>query len=99
MLEVEERSAYSRAERRRAEKAGRPLPDIRISKISLGEVGKGQLAAKNRDQNQDPTLEAKRRAHWVRGHWMRTAAGGLSFRTPHIRGAGPVIHQERRVTE
>lgn len=33
----------------------------------------------------------------LRGHWMRTAAGGLSFRTPHIRGAGPVIHQERRV--
>ncbi len=95
MLKVEEGSACPRAERRRAEKAGSPLPDTLVSKISLGEAGKGQLAA----MNQDPTVEGKRRAHWVRGHWMRTAAGGLSFRTPHIRGAGPVIHQERRVTE
>jgi hypothetical protein len=99
MLEVEEAPAYPRAERRRAEKSGRPLPDTRVSKISLGEAGKGQLAAMKRDQKQDPAVEGKRRAHWVRGHWMRTAAGGLSFRTPHIRGAGPVIHQERRVTE
>lgn len=95
MLEVEEGSPYPRAERRRAEKAGRPLPDTRVSKIRLGEAGKGQLAA----MNQDLTVEIKRRAHWVRGHWMRTAAGGLSFRIPHIRGAGPVINQERRVTE
>jgi hypothetical protein len=99
MLEVEEAPAYPRAERRRAEKSGRPLPDTRVSKISLGEAGKGQLAAMKQDQKQDPAVEGKRRAHWVRGHWMRTAAGGLSFRTPHIRGAGPVIHQERRVTE
>lgn len=99
MLEVEEAPAYPRAERRRAEKSGRPLPDTRVSKISLGKAGKGQLAAMKRDQKQDPAVEGKRRAHWVRGHWMRTAAGGLSFRTPHIRGAGPVIHQERLVTE
>ncbi|WP_133240372.1 hypothetical protein [Pararhodobacter oceanensis] len=99
MLEVEKGSAYPRAERRRAERAGRPLPDIRVSKISLGQAGRGQLAAMSRDRNHDPAVEGKRRAHWVRGHWMRTAAGGLSFRTPHIRGAGPVIHQERRVTE
>lgn len=99
MLEVEEGSEYPRAERRRAEKAGRPLPDIRVSKISLGEAGKGQLASMRRDEDQDPTIQSKRRAHWVRGHWMRTAAGGLSFRIPHIRGAGPLIHQERRVTQ
>jgi hypothetical protein len=99
MLEVEEGSAYPRAERRRAEKAGKPLPDIRISKISLGKAGKGQLAAMNRDHQKDQVSEVMRRAHWVRGHWMRTAAGGLSFRVPHIRGAGPLIHQERYVTE
>ncbi len=99
MLEVEKGSAYPRAERRRAEKSGRPLPDIRVSKISLGQAGKGQLAAMNRERNKEPTAEGKRRAHWVRGHWMRTAGGGLSFRTPHIRGAGLVIHQERFVTE
>ena len=99
MLDVERGPAYPRAERRRAEKGGRPLPDIRVSKISLGEAGKGQLAAMSQDHNENETELAKRRAHWVRGHWMRTAAGGLSFRKPHIRGAGPVIIQERFVTE
>lgn len=99
MLEVEEKPAHPRAERRRAEKAGQPLPDIRISRISLGKAGKGQLAAMNRDRKNSEASEVKRRAHWVRGHWMRTAAGGLSFRMPHIRGAGPLIHQERYVTE
>jgi hypothetical protein len=99
MLKVENGLEYPRAERRRAEKSGHPLPDTRVSKISLGEAGKGQLAAMRRDESQDPTIQSKRRAHWVRGHWMRTAAGGLSFRIPHIRGAGPLIQQERRVTE
>lgn len=99
MLEIEEGPVYPRAERRRAEKAGRILPNIRVSKIRLGGAGKGQLAAMSGDQNQAQTEDSKRRAHWVRGHWMRTAAGGLSFRKPHIRGVGPVVRQERIVTE
>ena len=99
MLEVEEGPAYPRAERRRAEKSGRPLPDTRVSKIRLGEMGKGQLATMSSDKNRNQSDQGKRRAHWVRGHWMRTAAGDLSFRNPHIRGAGPVIHQERLVTD
>lgn len=99
MFDVDEVSLHTRAERRRSEKSGRELPDTRVSKISLGASGKGQLAAMTRVEPRDPDSEIKRRAHWVRGHWMRTAGGGLSFRVPHIRGAGPLIEQVRRVTE
>lgn len=99
MLEVAELPLHARAERRRAERSGRSLPDTRVSKISLGAAGKGQLSAMAGDDPRDPAEVLRRRAHWVRGHWMRTAGGGLTFRIPHIRGAGPLIEQVRRVTE
>jgi hypothetical protein len=95
MLERAETAAHPRAERRRAEREGRPLPDTRVSVISLGEAGRGQLEAMR-----DAKAARKggpRRAHWVRGHFMRNPSGGLSWRMPHIRGAGPLIGQERRV--
>ncbi|WP_299155016.1 hypothetical protein, partial [uncultured Tateyamaria sp.] len=41
---------------------------------------------------------SKRRAHWVQGHFMRNRAGGISWRNPHVRGAGPLIEQERHVS-
>ena len=95
MLKVSEAPAHSRPDRRRAERAGRPLPNTRVSVITLGEAGQGQLEAMWGGTGMEQG--APRRAHWVRGHFMRTPSGGLSWRMPHIRGAGPLIGQERRV--
>lgn len=97
MLEVEEASSYSRPERRRAEKAGRPLPATRVSKITLGEAGRGQVAAMRDVSASGEGEKGRRRAHWVRGHYMRNQSGGASWRMPHIRGAGPLVSQERHV--
>ncbi|SDY88416.1 hypothetical protein [Citreimonas salinaria] len=98
MLEKEEVSAYPRAERRRAQKAGRTLPNKTIIKVKLGELGKHQLEAAKGDSQETNAIAYKRRAHWVQGHFMRNRAGGISWRNPHIRGAGLVIEQERHVT-
>ncbi|MBE3640112.1 hypothetical protein [Mangrovicoccus algicola] len=98
MLETEEVPAFSRAERRRAQKSGRPLPDMRIIKVRLGELGKGQLQAMQPKDDGNQPETTRRRAHWVQGHFMRNRAGGISWRNPHLRGAGPVILQERHVS-
>lgn len=98
MLEKEEVSAYPRAERRRAQKAGRSLPSKSVIKVRLGELGKRQVEAIQIQREDDENESAKRRAHWVQGHFMRNRAGGISWRNPHIRGAGPLIEQERRVS-
>lgn len=96
MLVAEERPLYSRADRRRAARVGEILPDARKIVVNLGSLGKGQLAAMVGAS--DEINKAQKRAHWVRGHFMRNRSGGLSWRNPHIRGAGPLIHQQRRVT-
>lgn len=96
MLEVDEpRQSMTRAERRRAERGRRDLPATRYSTIRLGEFGRGQLAAM---QDAKGNKGTRRRAHWVRGHLMHTAAGEVTWRNPHVRGAGPLIKQERQVT-
>lgn len=98
MLESEEVSAYPRAERRRAQKAGRSLPNKSVIKVRLGELGKRQIEASQNPPAQSEEEVSKRRAHWVQGHFMRNRAGGISWRNPHIRGAGPLIEQERHLS-
>ncbi|WP_171100021.1 hypothetical protein [Ruegeria sp. HKCCD7255] len=98
MLEKDEVPAYPRAERRRHQKSGRTLPNRRIIKVKLGELGKRQLQATQEIDDHGDEERQTRRAHWVRGHMMRNRAGGLSWRNPHVRGAGPIIEQERRVS-
>ena len=87
--------APDRAARRRAQRQGRNLPDILISKITLGKAGYGQREAM---RTIDPDQKVPRRTHWVRGHFMRTAAGNVTWRMPHIRGLGQPVEQERHVT-
>lgn len=99
MLEVEDAPAVPRAERWRAEREGRPLPDTRVSVIRLGQAGRGQLEAMRNGAGRDDGETTARRAHWVRGHFMRTKTGDLTWRMPHIRGAGPIIEQVRRVAK
>lgn len=98
MLEKEEMPAYPRAERRRAEKSGRPLPNKTIIKVKLGDLGERQVQATQEKGMGDEQSTTKRRAHWVQGHFMRNRAGGISWRNPHVRGAGPVVEQERHVS-
>lgn len=98
MLEKEEVSAYPRAERRRAEKSGRALPNKSVIKVKLGELGKRQLEATSDESKVNKEATSKRRAHWVQGHFMRNRAGGISWRNPHIRGAGPLLEQERHIS-
>lgn len=97
MLEVEDMPVVPRAERRRAEREGRPVPSARVSMIRLGEAGRGQLRAMRADPARETDDAAARRAHWVRGHFMRTKSGDLTWRMPHIRGAGPVTKGMRRI--
>jgi hypothetical protein len=97
MIETEEVQAFSRPERRRAEKAGKALPDTLVTRVRLGSAGKIQLQATKVERDPDES-SGKRRAHWVAGHYMRHMARPEKvFRMPHIRGAGPVIPQTRRV--
>jgi hypothetical protein len=98
MLEVEKVPAHPRAERRRAERAGRALPNKTIIKVKLGDLGKRQVQATQEENTKDEKNKIKRRTHWVQGHFMRNRAGGISWRNPHLRGAGPIVEQERYVS-
>lgn len=98
MLETDDVPALPRAERRRAQKSRRFLPDTRVVKVRLGELGRGQLQAMQEEVSEGLPEKTRRRAHWVQGHFMRNRAGGISWRNPHVRGAGPVVPQERQVS-
>lgn len=98
MLKVEEVSLFPRQMRRQAERSGKPLPDTLISKISLGKAGRGQVEAMKADDAGEGRDGVPRRTHWVRGHPMRSRSGQIVWRMPHLRGAGPLIKQLRRVT-
>lgn len=98
MLEREDVPVHSRAERRRAQKSGRTLPNRTIIKVKLGDLGKRQVQAAGEKISSDEKSTTKRRAHWVQGHFMRNRAGGISWRNPHVRGAGPIVEQERHVS-
>lgn len=97
MLKIEDVSLYPRQMRRQAERAGKVLPDTLISKITLGKAGRGQVEAMRDDPAADEPSGVPRRAHWVRGHTMRSRAGQIVWRMPHLRGAGPVIKQVRQI--
>ncbi len=98
MLEREEVPAYPRAERRRAQKAGRTLPSKSIIKVRLGELGRRQVEATRDKRQSNEEVTPRRRAHWVQGHFMRNRSGGISWRNPHIRGVGQLLEQERHVS-
>lgn len=98
MLKLEEVSRHPRQQRRQAERSGKILPDTRISMITLGKAGRGQVEAMKDDIESDERGNVGRRTHWVRGHHMRSRSGNLVWRMPHLRGAGPLIRQMRYVT-
>ena len=98
MLDAQEVSLHPRHERRQAERSGKVLPDMLITKIALGKAGRGQVEAMKDAASIDARGGMPRRTHWVRGHYMKGRSGKLVWRMPHLRGAGPLIPQLRQVT-
>lgn len=93
MLELDERPLYPRPERRRAQRLGKELPEQRKVVVRLGSLGRIQAAAMGGASQ--ITDHKGKRAHWVRGHFMRNRSGGLSWRMPHVRGLGTPTDQTR----
>ena len=96
-LGTDEEQMLSRPERRRMERKGE-LPvgaAPTITRIRLNDQGRLHLQAL--DDEEGGAGGARRRAHRVRGHYMRTARG-WSWRKAHIRGLGQV-NETTRVIE
>ena len=95
-LDAVEEPMFSRPERRRMEREGvlrTGLPPV-VTKIRVNAQGRLHLQAV--DDDEGGVGGARRRAHRVRGHYMRTAKGA-SWRKAHVRGLGPVNETVRVV--
>lgn len=88
-LNASDEPMFSRAERRRMEREG-TIPTgapPTVTKIRVNAQGRLHLQAI--DEEEGGVGGARRRAHRVRGHYMRTAKGS-SWRKAHVRGLGQV---------
>lgn len=95
-LDADDEPMFSRPERRRMERAGAlPVgaPPV-VTRIRVNVQGRLHLQAV--DDEEGGVGGARRRAHRVRGHYMRTAKGA-SWRKAHVRGLGPVNETVRVV--
>lgn len=95
-LDTDEESMFSRPERRRMERAGAipaGAPPV-VTRIRVNAQGRLHLQAV--DDEEGGVGGARRRAHRVRGHYMRTAKGA-SWRKAHVRGLGQVNETVRVV--
>jgi len=94
-VQAEAAEMFSRQQRRAMERSAPGSSKIsRITRIALNAQGRAQLSAIRSEDG----YEARRRAHWVRGHLMRTATKGLVWRRCHVRGVGEPVMQEREVS-
>lgn len=96
-LDAEEKPMFSRPERRRMDREGAypaGAPQV-VTKIRVNAQGRLHLQAV--DDEEGGVGGARRRAHRVRGHYMRTASGA-SWRKAHVRGLGQV-NETIRVVE
>lgn len=83
----------TRQERRHlARKGGSVTRDV--TRIILNEEGRNHMCAVA--QAGDPG--AARKAHWVRGHLMRTESKGYVWRRSHVRGLGDPLMRPRAVS-
>lgn len=95
-LDASDEPMFSRPERRRMEREG-TLPagaPPTVTKIRVNAQGRLHLQAI--DDEEGGVGGARRRAHRVRGHYMRTAKGS-SWRKAHVRGMGPVNETVRMI--
>jgi hypothetical protein len=96
-LDAEEEPMFSRPERRRMEREGAlpaGAPQV-VTKIRVN--AQGRLHLQVVDDEEGGVGGSRRRAHRVRGHYMRTARGA-SWRKAHVRGLGQV-NETIRVVE
>ncbi|MES2335323.1 MAG: hypothetical protein V4551_11680 [Pseudomonadota bacterium] len=95
-LDAAEEPMFSRPERRRMERDG-ALPagaPPTVTRIRVNAQGRLHLQAV--DEEEGGAGGARRRAHRVRGHYMRTSSG-VSWRRAHVRGLGQVNETVRVV--
>jgi hypothetical protein len=95
-LDADVEPMFSRPERRRMQREGAlavgPAPTV--TKIRVNDQGRLHLQAV--DDEEGGSGGARRRAHRVRGHYMRSAKG-YSWRTAHVRGLGKVNETVRAI--
>lgn len=91
-LAAEVAEILSRQQRRAMERSAPGSSKIsKITRIVLNAQGKAQIGILRAEGGQD----ARRRAHWVRGHLMRTETKGYVWRKCHVRGIGDPIMRDR----
>lgn len=94
-IHAEVTEMFSRQQRRAMERSAPGSSKVsRITRIILNAQGRAQLSAIRFEDG----YEARRRAHWVRGHLMRSPTKGLVWRRCHVRGVGEPVMQERVVS-
>jgi len=94
-IQAEAAEMFSRQQRRAMERSAPGSSKVsRITRIVLNAQGRAQLSAIRSEDG----YEARRRAHWVRGHLMRSPTKGLVWRKCHVRGVGDPVMQEREVS-
>lgn len=101
MFRATDSSTVTRQQRRQAERRG-SLPARTVTRIQLDTLGLGHLEAMRAQSGANADRDEKgtpRRAHWVRGHLFLARNGILTWRKPHVRGAGPVVPKHRLVEQ
>lgn len=94
-VQAEVAELFSRQQRRAMERRAPGSSKVsRITRIVLNAQGRAQLSAIRSEDG----YEARRRAHWVRGHLMRTQTKGLIWRKCHVRGMGDPVMRTRVVS-
>lgn len=86
----------SRQERRALARKGMEVSDTppALTRIVLNAEGRAHMNAMRDTEDGRP-----RRAHWVRGHLMRTPTKGPVWRSAHVRGFGDPVMTPRVVTK
>lgn len=95
-MDLVQAGAMSRQERRRlARKAGPGEENVpEVTRIVLNEEGRNHMRAVAEGSEASPS----RKAHWVRGHLMRTETKGYVWRRSHVRGLGDPVMRPRSVS-
>lgn len=95
-LDADQEPMFSRPERRRMEREGTLPTGVSPTVTRIRVNAQGQLHLQAVDDEEGGAGGARRRAHRVRGHYMRTA-NGSSWRRAHVRGLGQVNETVRVV--
>lgn len=96
-LDASDEPMYSRPERRRMEREGTLSAGAPPTVTKIRVNAQGRLHLQAIDDDEGGVGGARRRAHRVRGHYMRTA-NGSSWRKAHVRGMGQ-LNETVRVIE